>query len=138
MNKELFYQQKESDKKKFYQKMQPYFDQEMVREIYSSLDFSILSFGERVYVACPYFSDDEPPFGIYMTPNVMKKLVEKNRLIYPLATKVLNNLSSNLLFNFDLKRFEFWKQWIIDNKDVNKIDYNLETEIAQMSKNKTR
>lgn len=134
MNREEFIQKKQLDKERFYQKMQPYFDQGMVREIYSSLDFSILSFGERVYVACPYFSEDEPPFGIYMTSDVMKKLVKKNRLIYPLTSQVLNKLSSNLLFNFDLKRLEFWKQWIRDNKDVNKIDYNLEAEIAQMSK----
>lgn len=129
MNKELFYQ-----------KMQPYFEQGMAREIYNSEHFSILSFGERVYLACPYILLENQPYGIYMNPSVMKKIVEKNRKIYPIINEVFSDIELNkdLIFSFDASKLDFWKKWIIENKNVNKIDYHLEEEIAQMSKNKSR
>ena len=45
----------------FYEKIKPYFDAGLVREIYNSDHLCILSVGERVYVACPFvFLEDEP------------------------------------------------------------------------------
>lgn len=129
MNKELFYQ-----------KMQPYFEQGIVREIYNSEHFSILSVGERVYVACPYILLENEPYGIYMNPSVMKKIVEKNRKIYPIIEEVFSNIALNkdLIFVFNSNKIEFWKKWIIENKNVNKINYSLEEEISEMSKSKSK
>lgn len=129
MNKELFYQ-----------KMQPYFEQGMVREIYSSDHVCIVSFGDVCYVACPYILLEGEPYGIYMNPNIMKKIVEKNRFIYPLIDEVFSDveLNKNLIYDFSSDSIDFWKQWIIQNRKSSKIDYNLEEEIAQMSKSKSR
>ena len=129
MNKELFYQ-----------KMQPYFNEGMVREIYSSEHFTILSFGEKVYVACPYILLNNEPYGIYMVPSVMKRIVEKNRKLFPIINEVFSDVASNkdLIFYFSSDRIDFWKNWLVQNKNVNKIDYHLEEEIAQMAKNKSR
>ena len=41
-------------------------------------------------------------------------------------------------FDFEQAKLDFWKKWIIENKNVNKIDYHLEEELVQTNKNKSR
>ena len=89
----------------FYQKMTPYFQQEMVREVYSSDHVCILSLGEICYVACSYVLLNNEPFGLRVTEDVMKKIVENNRYIYPLTDQMFSNLNKyqGLLYDFSLK-----------------------------------
>ena len=129
MNKELFYQ-----------KMQPYFDQGMAKEVYSSDYLSIIRFGERVYVACPYVLYNNQPYGIFVNSSVMKKIVENNASFFPILQVVFNNISSNrnLFFLFSQDKIGFWKDWIQKNSHVNKVDFQLESEINQIKKGKSK
>lgn len=119
----------------FYEKMQPYFNQGLVREIYSSDHVAILSVGEIVYVACSYILLANEPCGIFVNGNVMKKIVKKNRYIYPLIQRVFSDVeeNQNLIFDFSYDNIGFWKKWFGENQNVNKIDPKLEEEIQRMA-----
>lgn len=123
------------DKDLFYRQMQPYFEQGLVREVYSSDDVCILAFGELCYVACPYILANNQPFGIYTNHNFMKKLVDKNRLIYPLVEEVCHDVNAmeRLVYNFPIEKIDFWKKWIEDFniKGISEIDHQLEEQIGK-------
>lgn len=121
-----------SNKKLFYEKLWPYFDEGMVREIYSSDHLCILSLGERLYVACPFLLIDNQPYGIYMNPPVMRKIVKNNRKFYSVLNGIFDDIELNkdLIFIFSNEKIAFWKKWIEENKNVNKMDEKLEKEIS--------
>lgn len=129
------------DKEKFYEQMQPYFEQGLVREIYSSDHLCMLCFGELCYVACPYVFLDNAPFGVYVTHNSMRKLAQKNRLIYPYVNEVISDLSvgKNMFYDFPIDKIDVWKKWIADTRLTAKpkIDHQLEFELSGMSKRKS-
>lgn len=125
----------------FYQNLQPYFEQGMLREVYSNEHFTILSVGERVYVACPYIMLDNMPYGIHVNEKGLRVIANDNMRIYSMSLDLLNNIEKyqELLFVFSEDRLDFWKKWIAENKNVNKINYKFEEELNSKTKtNKKR
>ncbi len=120
----------------FFQKMQPYFQNGVAREIYRSATECIISFGEICYVACPFveFGLDDNPIGIYMNEEVMKEVINNPGYIYTIAEIVLSDLETNkkLFFNFSIENMENIDKWIKENRAKSQIDPALEAEIAQM------
>ena len=125
----------------FYKKMQPFFESGLAREIYSSDQVCMLSFGEICYVGCTYELMDGSPIGVFMSPDVMKNIVKENRQIYPLLQVMFNDFDrfKGMIFDFS-QDINIWKNWIIENKNnnVSTIDYQLEEEIAKISKDKLK
>ena len=123
-------------KKLFYEKMQPYIEKEIIRVVYSSDHVSIFSLGEIYYVACAHVLIGDIPVGVYVNENVFKKIVNKNRFIYPLIEEVFSDLHLNndIVFDFtpDTDR---WVKWIKEarEKNVSRINPEFEEEIRQMS-----
>ena len=119
-----------ANKKLFYEKMQPYFDAELARVIYSSDHVTILAFGEICYVACQHILVNDEPVGVYANEKVIKELVAKNRYIFPLMKKVFSNIEKyqSLFYNFPEHKIGIWKEWITDNKNKGVSDINIELE----------
>lgn len=120
-----------NEKDLFYQKLQPYFEQGLLREVVSNEHFAILSVGDRVYVACPYIMLDNMPYGIYLKENGLRLVCNDNAMIYSMSLDLLKNINKyqKLLFVFSEDRINFWKKWIAENKNVNKMNYEFEEEL---------
>lgn len=120
-------------REKFFMLIQPYHKAGLLREIYRCNHFSVYAFGEKVYIACPYIMLDEIPYGIYMNPTVLRKIIQKNRMIYPIINEVFSDveLNKNLLFFLDEDQIPYWREWMIKNKYLSKIDEALEQEIKR-------
>lgn len=125
-------------KAEFFQKMQPYYDAGLIRNIYVSDHLCILAFGELLYVACPYIPISDMPVGIYMNEHIMKQLVEKNRLIYLYVNEVFSDVKSNrnLIYDFSASKIDIWKEWLKEerNKVKSAINPIFEKEIQMLSK----
>lgn len=121
-------------REKFFVKIQPFYDAGLLREIYRCDHFSVYAFGERVYIACPYIMLDEIPYGVYMNPSVLRKIIRTNRKIYPIINEVFGDIELNkdLIFMLQEDKVQWWKQWLAENKNVNKIDKDLEQEIKHV------
>lgn len=130
------------EKELFYNKMKPYFDKGMVREIYNSESGVIFSFGETNYVACPYQLIDNSPIGIYVNERTIKKIVEDEPYMLGLINYIFNDPYKyrSLIYNLSPNKIDDWKKWVADilKKSGSEINYQLEEEIQQMSKNKSR
>ena len=68
----------------FYEKMQSYFDEKIVREVYSSNHICILSVGEACYVACSYALLNDEPLGIFINSNQLEEISEDNTIAFSL------------------------------------------------------
>ena len=118
-------------KDKFLIKIQPYSKAGLLREIYRCDHFSVYAFGEIVYIACPHIMLDDIPYGLYMTPPVLRKIVKTHRKIYPIIDEIFGDMELNkdLIFMLQEDRIQWWKTWLVDNQNVNKIDKDFEREI---------
>ena len=125
-----------ANKKLFFEKMQPYFDKGLARVVYGSDHVTIISLGEVYYVACMHILLDGVPVGVYVNENVFRKIVNKNRFIYPLIDDVFSDvkLNNDIIFDFtpDTER---WEKWIEDarQKNVCRINPEFEEEINRLS-----
>ena len=136
MNRKLIEKYKRlRQEEQFYQKIQPYIEQGILREVCNTKDFSIVSVGERAYAACPYVLLSDEAYGIFMSPGIMKKIVSDSDNIYPLMKNIFDDIKTNknLLFDFREESIDFLKQWIKDAAHVDLIDYDLEEELHQMN-----
>lgn len=118
-------------KDKFLVKMQPYYQAGILREIYMCDHFSVYAFGETLYIACPHIMLDDIPYGLYMTPSVLRKIIKAHRRIYPIIDEIFSDveLNKDLIFMLQKDRIQWWKTWLIENQNVDKIDKNFESEI---------
>jgi len=116
---------------KFLVKIQPYVEAGLLRKIYMCNHFSVYAFGEKIYIACPHIMLDDTPYGLYMTPSVLRKIIKTHRKIYPIINEVFDDIELNkdLIFMLQEDRLQWWQKWIIDNQNVNKIDKDFEREI---------
>ena len=125
------------EKDAFYDKMKIYFDNGIIREIYSSDYMCILSLGEVFYIACPYVLINDSPIGIYVPNQYMKVHVNDNKLVYSMLKAISKNVekNKNIIFDFPPDGLDKYREYIETNKKINcNIDYKLEEEIIQMGK----
>ncbi len=129
-------------KKKFYKMLEPYFQQGLVREIYSSNDACVLSVGEIYYVVCPYLIIDNIPLGLKLSQDHIKEVIEDKELFDLVIENVFNDFDKkkDMVFPFSKGDLESYKEWIKECKTdgISEVDYNFEEELAQMSKGKSR
>ncbi len=125
------------NKELFYQKMQPYFDAGIVREVYRSDSLCMLSVGEKVYVACPYLLWADHPYGIYMNEKVMLDIAQVNGELFTIIEQMLGDLNryKRILYYFHSERIDYWKQWIVDNRAFpTKMNPKLEKKLKKLEK----
>ena len=127
---------KNQTKELFYQKMQPYFDNGIVREVCASEFMCVLSIGEQIYVACPFVLLDNSPFGIFMNHSVLKKMVVNERKFFSLLKNIIENIYEykQLVFYFSEDNLEKLKSSVsgkISNK--NYVDHDFEEELIEIN-----
>ena len=126
----------------FYDKMQPYFDVGIIREVYNDEYFSIISVGELCYVLCPKMFDKSEPYGLRLSPVNLRKVVKNNNFgleLFNLAF-VEHERYGRLFAFFSKDKIDLWKKWIVDHQKLIKptIDYNFEEEINTFKRNKSK
>lgn len=130
------------NKEKFYEKMNPYFEQGLMREVYSGENASILSVGELFYIACPLdiLSTKGEPFGVYFTNDGLKKITDNNAYLYSVLYILLDDMKNqqSRFYPFAADKVDFWKSWINERKKTFKslIDYSFEQELNKSVKSK--
>lgn len=120
-------------RKTFFIKIQPYIEAGLLREIYRCDHFIVYAFGDKVYIACPYIMINKIPYGLYMIPSVLRKIIQTNRKIYPIINEVFDDveLNKDLIFMLGEDKIQWWQQWLVENKNIDKIDKDFEQEIRQ-------
>lgn len=121
----------------FYKKMQPYFDNGILREICNTDDFSVMRLGEIIYVACPYLLLADEPYGIYLDQDLLRKYMKDRSAFYSLVREVINDLTKykKIFFYFSIEDIDPYKQWIKDNAHAIRYDNDFEAELKELSKN---
>ena len=106
-------------KAEFFKLLRPYYEAGLIRDIYKSDHLCILAFGELVYIACQYSLYAGAPVGIYVTYDSIKKMIKKNRVIYPYTEKVLSRMDidcKQLIYLMPASELERWKAWQAENQ----------------------
>lgn len=110
----------------FYQKIQPYFDEGILRMVYEAECLVIFAFGEICYIACPFVMVNNEPSGLYVSSKVIRELVSNNRYIFPLMKKIFGDIQKyqSLFYNFPEDKIDIWKVWIKDDCNISDIAKN--------------
>lgn len=126
----------------YYEKMKPYFDQKIVREVYSSDHICILNIGESNYIASSYILFDGDPVGLYVDTKTVKEIAENNGFFLALQKVMMSNpiKYQKLIYDLSEERINDWKTWIANEKEKgnSEIDHDLEAELASLSKGMSR
>lgn len=129
--------EKELDKEKFYNSIQPYVDAGLVREVAALDNCSLLCLCEKVYVACPYVvSKGNYAVGYIMTNEEnVKYIVNNDSRIYSFIDKVINRKEyRSLLCMFDPEMMNLWVKYCDSLKSVNVVNPEFEAELTAKSK----
>ena len=135
---------KNQTKELFYQKMQPYFDNGIVREVCASEFMSVLSIGEQIYVACPFMllktsPYGNSPYGIFMNHSVLKEMVVNERKFFLLIKDIFKNIYEykQLIFCFSEDNLEKFKSSVSGKiSDKNYVDHDFEEELIEINQQK--
>lgn len=107
------------DKDLFYEKMKPYFEQNIVREIYKTDTFTIMNVGEIFYVGLPYFIlENEVPFGVRLGTEVIEKCINDHTHFFSIISIAVENYSEyeNYFVTFGFEQLQDWLCFIEKHK----------------------
>lgn len=132
-------------KKKFFEKIDPFIREGLIRPVYEGIDFCIISVGDRFYAACPYWlhknpmSNEKMAFGFSVADlNVLKKFVKDERYFTLHLDNIIDNYEkySWAVGTFSEESKDKWKEWIEQSKTegFSLMDDEFEKEITGKSK----
>lgn len=132
------------NKQLFYEKVQPYVDEKLIREIYSSDDISIFNFGDLYYIGCPHFLyNNQFPFGVRIPVDFLEEIIKDNSLLILYIKSLVdsNKFNENAPFLTE-ENLDYFKKYFNSYKDKRGmkgyIDYDLEEKISNENINKSR
>lgn len=126
-------------KNKFYILMEEYFKENIVKEIYSNDDFSIMNFGNLFYIGCPFFSaEDNKIFGLMMKSDSVKRVIADNNVFFETIKSFDANTLDKVTVDLSLENLNNLKEYLKKQQIPSKyIDYDFEQEIMNMNKGKS-
>lgn len=119
-----------------YEKLQPYFDAGLLREVYTSNTMSIFAMGEIFYIGCPFVITNDEVMGLYIKPESMMNFVENNRLLYSAFRQAVNYIEDydEKIYHLTPDNLESYKRYVASLKaeKVFALDPILEAKIKDM------
>lgn len=133
MNREL-----NEEQAAYYQKMQGYYDAGIVREVYATDDFALISLGELCYLIMPYMMLGAEPVGVFADENCIRGIVSGELHFWMYMKHIFSNIDtySNIIYNMSSEKVDVWVKWVEESrpKVVCQINLELEKEIPHMAK----
>jgi len=110
----------EFNEEKFYDCMELYFDENIVREVLSNDTYGVFCLGELYYIASPFALYDGVPIMMRASKRSIIDFIQDDHLIFDSLRLRIEKNSSTLLNTFPEDKLEYYKEFIQNNKPTDK------------------
>ena len=116
--------------------MRVYFDEKLVREVFSTNTVTVLCVGELFYVASHYCLFDGNPVTTYVSKRACTRIIEDESYIFSLFDFIFKDFdeSRHMLHLLGNDNVEFYKNFIQEKKQTKEpeVDYKFEKQIIRL------
>ncbi|MBQ8287659.1 MAG: hypothetical protein IJX76_02675 [Clostridia bacterium] len=131
MNREL-----NEEQAVFYRQIQEYLDAGIIREVYSTEEYTLVCLGELIYAIMPYSMLNGEPIAIFVNEDAIRRIAKSTLSYFNILKGVYSNPDryGSMIYDMSSKKLEFWKNWVIEAPSLmeSKRDLDLEKEVLQL------